>query len=148
MKLRVVKIGRIAYPEIRSLAEVYISRTPPLARPVVVESLEVKDEGALPRTLQLSEHSNMVVCIDEKGQPLTSPEMAARIQTFGADPAIKAVTLLIGGPMGLSRELRGTAKASWSLSRLTFTSDLAWLLVWEQLYRSFNIIKGTSYHHE
>lgn len=145
MRLTVLKIGRISYPEIRALAAMYEERLGPFAK---VDAIEVKDEAAALKLLKrpLAEHP--LIALDERGKVFSSPELAETLRRMTDDPAVKSVTFLIGGPMGLSEGLRRDARITWSLSKATFTSDMAWLLVWEQIYRAYNILKGTGYHHE
>ncbi len=145
MKIQLLKIGRIAYPEIKQLVAMYAERLVPFAR---VDLVEAKDDSAAIKLLRRSTSDHAVINLDERGLRWTSPELAARIQTWTDDPAVKSLTFVIGGPMGLSPELRALATVTWSLSPATLTSDMAWLLVWEQIYRAFNILKGTAYHHD
>ena len=58
----------------------------------------------------------------------------------------RKVVFVIGGPYGLAPEIRVKADLLWSLSRLTFTHELARLLLFEQLFRAVNILHGGSYH--
>jgi len=145
LKIRVIKVGRVAYPELRALAAMYAERLAPYAR---VESLEVKDEAALDRLLGKPSPDHQLIALDERGREWTSRQFASSLQSFTDDPGVKSLTFLIGGPMGLSPSWKTGAHALLSLSKATFTSDIAWLLIWEQLYRAFNILKGTGYHHD
>jgi len=147
LKIRVIKLGRIAYPEIRTLASMYAERLLPLARPMQIEGLELKDDGGLDRLLLKPASDHLLVALDERGQEWTSPQLAGQLQKYCDDPAIKSLTFLIGGPLGLTIAQRQQAQVTWCLSKATLTSDMAWLLLWEQLYRGVNILKGTSYHH-
>lgn len=145
MRLRIVKIGRVAYPELRTLARMYEERLAPFCK---IEGLELKDESGLERLLQKPASEHPLVLLDERGREWRSKELAAELQRRIDDPGIKSLTFVIGGPLGLSAALRREAQVTWSLSKATLTSDMAWLLVWEQVYRGFNILKGTGYHHE
>jgi 23S rRNA (pseudouridine1915-N3)-methyltransferase len=145
VKLRIIKIGRIAYPEIKSLASMYAERLTPFAK---VESHEIKDDLSLTRLLPKSPSEHPIIALDERGQQWTSRELAGRLRNFTDDPAIKSLSFLVGGPMGLSEEVRASARLKLSLSKATLTSDMAWLLLWEQLYRAYNILHGTGYHHD
>lgn len=145
MRLTVLKIGRVSYPEIRTLAAMYEERLGPFVK---VESVEVKDEAAAIKLLKRPASEHPVIALDERGKVFSSPELAENIRRLTDDPGVKSVTFLIGGPMGLSEGLRRDARITWSLSKATFTSDMAWLFVWEQIYRAYNILKGTGYHHE
>ncbi len=147
MRIRVIKLGRIAYPEIRSLASMYTERLLPLARPMHIESHELKDDSGLERLLLRPASDHLLIALDERGQEWTSPQLASQLQKHCDNPAIKSLTFLIGGPLGLSPAHRQHAQLTWCLSKATLTSDMAWLLLWEQLYRAVNILKGTSYHH-
>lgn len=144
MKLQIVKLGRAAYPEIRTLVTMYEERLRTFTR---IDNFELRDPDVKsgPHRSHLPGH--MLVALDEEGQEWTSSETAGRLKAWLDDPAIKGVTFVIGGPMGLDADTRREAKVHWSLSKATLTSDMAWLLCWEQIYRAFNIIKGTPYHH-
>jgi 23S rRNA (pseudouridine1915-N3)-methyltransferase len=145
VKLRLVKIGRVAYPELATLVRMYEERLRPFAK---VECVELKDDEAALRILERKTGGARLVLLDERGREFSSREFAGRLQAYADDPAIKELTLVVGGPLGLPPALREAADFTWSLSRATFTSDMAWLLCWEQVYRAFNILKGTGYHHD
>jgi 23S rRNA (pseudouridine1915-N3)-methyltransferase len=145
VKLAVAKIGRVAYPEITSLAAMYRERTQAFAK---VDALDFKDDEAFLKHLRAQPGGVAVVQLEERGKTWASPELAKRLQRWADDPATKQVLFVVGGPMGLSAELKARADEKWSLSPATFTSDLAWLLCWEQIYRAYNILKGTGYHHD
>jgi len=57
-------------------------------------------------------------------------------------------SFVIGGPDGVSSNVKAGASSCWSLSRLTFPHQLVRLMVLEQLFRAFSIIKGHPYHRE
>jgi 23S rRNA (pseudouridine1915-N3)-methyltransferase len=147
VKIRVLKLGKIAYPEIRELGEMYIKRCAPLARPVQVDNFELKEDASIDGFLEKPAGEHLLIALDEGGKHWTSIEMAGKVQAFIDDPGIKSVSFLIGAPMGLTPGHRQLAKATLSFAKVTMTSDMAWLLLCEQLYRSFNILKGTGYHH-
>jgi 23S rRNA (pseudouridine1915-N3)-methyltransferase len=145
LRLRVIKIGKVAYDEIRSLASMYEERMAPFAR---IESIEIKDEDQLTRLLLAPASDHPLILLDERGKVRTSREFAQSLQKWTDDPQVKTLTFVIGGPMGASPELKARAAQTFSLSPATFTSDLAWLLLWEQIYRGYNILRGTGYHHD
>ena len=147
MKVRVIKLGRIAYPEIRQLGEMFIKRSAPLARPVQIESLELKEDASIEAVLEKPANNHPLIALDEGGREWSSVGLATHLRQMFDDPAIKSITFLVGAPHGLTEDQRLRAKAIWSLSKVTMTSDMAWLLLWEQIYRSLNIQKGTGYHH-
>jgi len=60
--------------------------------------------------------------------------------------AARPLALVIGGSQGLSAEFLGAASAGWSLGPLTLPHELARVVVVEQLYRAFTILRGEPYH--
>jgi 23S rRNA (pseudouridine1915-N3)-methyltransferase len=62
--------------------------------------------------------------------------------------SVKTLVLLIGGPWGVTENVKNAAQKIWSLSKLTFPHQLVRLILAEQLYRSFSILNNSSYHHE
>jgi 23S rRNA (pseudouridine1915-N3)-methyltransferase len=61
---------------------------------------------------------------------------------------IKELVFVIGGPYGFSDEVAEKAASKISLSKMTFSHQLARLLCMEQFYRAFTLLKGESYHHD
>lgn len=145
MKIGILKIGRIAYPEIRTLARIYEERLTAFGK---VQGIDIKDDAAAIKFIKSLPTGHRLLLLDERGPLWTSPQLAQNIQSLTDDPSIKALTFVIAGPMGPAPELRTMFQHTWSLSKATLTSDMAWLLVWEQLYRAFSILKGTGYHHD
>ena len=84
--------------------------------------------------------------LDERGRELTSPELAERVRRVR--DASGTLTLCIGGDEGLSDEVRRGAALVWSLSKLTLPHRLARVVVLEQLYRAFEILRGSPYHRQ
>ena len=84
---------------------------------------------------------------DENGKQMSSIEFAEFIQKKMAS-GLKELVFVVGGPYGFSDEVYQHASASVSLSRMTFSHQLARLLCVEQFYRAFTILKGEPYHHE
>lgn len=145
MKISVLKIGRIAYQEIRNLAEIYRERLAPFIK---VQHLEGKDDASAAKYLKSLSSGHRAILLDERGPLWTSVEFAERIRHLSDDPSVKSLTFVIAGPMGPSGEIRKICLDTWSLSKATLTSDMAWLLVWEQMYRAYSILRGTGYHHD
>lgn len=87
-----------------------------------------------------------IICLDERGQPRSSRDLADRLSAWRQDG--QDVALLIGGPDGLDDDCRQAAAESWSLSSLTLPHGIARLLVVEQLYRAHSIVSGQPYHRD
>ena len=86
-----------------------------------------------------------LVAVDPAGDVCTSDALARRIRKIGIDGTSR-IAFVIGGPSGLSS--RVTRRADWrlSLSSLTFPHEIARLVLLEQIYRAFTIIRGEPYH--
>ena len=89
--------------------------------------------------------SARVVALAPAGRQLSSEELADLLSRW-EDQGVREIAFLIGGPTGLAPELIEKADYVLSLSRMTFTHEMARLLVLEQLYRAFSIKAGTGYH--
>ncbi len=70
-------------------------------------------------------------------------EMLAKWMAMGKD-----IALLIGGPEGLAPECRAAAKQTWGLSKLTFPHPLVRIIVIEQLYRAWSLLRNHPYHRQ
>ena len=86
-----------------------------------------------------------LVALAPTGRQLSSEDLAELLCRW-EDQGVREIDFLIGGPTGLAPELIEKADYVLSLSRMTFTHEMARLLVLEQLYRAFSIKAGTGYH--
>ena len=146
MKLRVVWIGKTKNPQLAKLCTDYISR---IAHFLPLEITEIKEahggiraEGA--KILASLSPSDRVAVLDTRGASWTSDQLANFVQQhMTSDP--RRLSFVIGGPDGLTDEVKRRADVQWSLSRLTFTQELTRVLVLEQLYRALAIIRNLPY---
>lgn len=144
MKLKVAWIGKTKESAIQMLTDEYLKR---ISRYADVEGVSLRDEAAL---LKLTERSgnrpaHKLVLLDARGKQLSSEELARFLQEYqGAN----SQPLLFGvGPAdGFSDRARHAAFLSLSLSKMTLPHELARILLLEQLYRAFTILKGHPYH--
>ncbi len=87
-----------------------------------------------------------LVALDERGEEFTSHEFAAFLNGI-QESGVKEVVFVLGGAMGLDESVVGRANKALALSRWTLTHEMARLVLLEQLYRAFTIIKGKAYHY-
>lgn len=145
MNLQIVRLGKTKYAETDSLVEVYRKRLRKFAR---VELEILKSEQSLLKRLEAKEETGLyLVILDERGKEWSSEQLAQRMQTWKDDRRIKTLVFVVGDAYGISPAVKAKAKESWCLSRATFPGDIAWLVLWEQLYRAFTILEGSGYHH-
>ncbi|MDR1994185.1 23S rRNA (pseudouridine(1915)-N(3))-methyltransferase RlmH [Azonexus sp.] len=87
-----------------------------------------------------------IVVLDEKGDDLTTLQLARRLEAWMRDG--RDVALLIGGADGLDEEFKQQADDRLRLSSLTLPHGMARLLLCEQLYRAVSVLKNHPYHRE
>ena len=147
MRWKVFAIGKPKLPFARVGVEDYLGRLTPRT---VLQVDYLKAGTRESESAQLLERSEglLRVVLDERGEELTSRDLAGRISAWEQQPGVKGVALLIGGADGHTPELRAAADWRWSLSRLTLQHEMALLLVLEQIYRAYSIKAGTPYHRD
>ena len=148
MKFRFVWIGKTKDKNYRALQDEYLQR---LSHFVKCDVIEIRDsaphetkeiEGK--RILEKLNHTSFVCLLDVTGRGLSSPELAKEVEKW-QNTGMKEVTFVIGGADGVSAEVAGRAEIMLSLSFLTFTHEMARVVLLEQLYRAYTIIKGFPY---
>lgn len=148
MKFRFVWVGKTKDNHWLALQIDYLQR---LSHFVKCEIIEVKDgsgaggkeiEGK--RILEIVNQSTFVCVLDVTGRFISSFELAKEIEKW-QNRGLKEVAFVIGGAAGVSPEVVERADFSLSLSPLTFTHEMARVVLLEQLYRSYTIIKGFPY---
>ncbi|MDI1302273.1 MAG: 23S rRNA (pseudouridine(1915)-N(3))-methyltransferase RlmH [bacterium] len=85
-----------------------------------------------------------VIALDVLGRTLSTGDMADTLKNWQVDG--RPAALLVGGPEGLSRAVLERADEKWSLSRLTLPHPLVRIVIAEQVYRAWSLLKGHPYH--
>ena len=85
-----------------------------------------------------------VIALDVKGKPWSTDQLSEQLAGWQMDG--RNLSLLVGGPDGLDRRCLAKADRKWSLSPLTLPHPLVRVLLAEQLYRAWTILKGHPYH--
>ncbi len=106
-------------------------------------TIDIESEGAL--MLAAVPPGAFIVALDSRGKQYSSDEFAKLIADWEMQ-GIKHVCYLIGGPDGHSTKVIRSANLVLSLSQMTFTHDMARMLLVEQLYRAYTINAGEKYH--
>lgn len=107
------------------------------------EARLVREEGGL--LLSRVAADAFLVALDPGGRLVDSPQLAELLARWEEQGRSRLVFVL-GGPLGLAPEVLERADFTLSLSPLTFTHEMARLLLLEQLYRAWTIRQGTGYH--
>ncbi len=153
MRLTFLWPGRTKNPEFRGLQGFYEARIRSLAAVEIIETREargleekqaarIKDVEA--RGLEQHLEGAYVVCCDDHGKEMTSDEFARFLRGRGSDSG-KPVAFVVGGFLGLADRIRERADLTMSLSRMTFSHELARVVLLEQVYRALTIVGGRHY---
>jgi 23S rRNA (pseudouridine1915-N3)-methyltransferase len=143
VKIKVAWVGKTKEAAIESLTDEYLKR---ISRFAEVQGVAVKDEAAM-LALAAGERKNekfKLVLLDMRGKQYSSEELAAMLER----EQVNAVPLLfaIGGSDGFSDEARRKANFVVSLGKMTLPHELARVVLVEQIYRAFTILKNHPYH--
>ena len=87
----------------------------------------------------------LVVVLDERGKQFGSQGLAEKVQQW-QNRSVQHVAFVLGGPLGLSDRVRSEADLVLSLSKLTFVHEMARVVLIEQLYRAWTILRNEKYH--
>lgn len=137
-KIKIISIGKTKEKWLQDAIFEYTKRLSPYLE---IEFIWAKDNEHLIKILSLEKK---IICLDPQGQEMDSETFSSFLHTSLIDGGAR-VTFVIGGAEGLPQILRKSFPLL-SLSRLTFTHQCTRLLLIEQIYRAFEISKGTKYH--
>lgn len=141
--IRVLAVGRMKDKRLAALADEYLKRLRPMAPAEVVELRDADpDREGREMTARLGspDGSQLVVALDERGDDVSSTDLAALLGSRGN------VCFLVGGADGLGETARRRADRTLRLSSLTLTHEMARVLLLEQIYRGLSILRGRPYH--
>ena len=147
MKIKIAWIGKTKESAIASLTEEYLKR---ISRYVQVEGLTLRDEAVL---LELSGRSagtkgaarSTLVLMDSRGKEFSSEQFAKFLGDY-QDRNPLPLIIGVGGANGFSDATRAAAQQTISLGKMTLAHELARVVLLEQVYRAFTILKGHPYH--
>lgn len=142
MKLRIAWIGKTKEPAIQSLTAEYLKR---IARYIPTESHELRNEQALLDLIANERSRPFVVLLDSRGKQVSSEELAGFMRDH-QDRGTQTMLLAVGPADGFGEEARRAASFTLSLGKMTLAHELARVVLLEQVYRAFTIIKGHPYH--
>lgn len=155
MPIQIIAVGKQREYHFK-LAEEYERRLSRYCRLAIHEVQDEKDPGASAalvskaletegrRILGRIKPQDFVVALCIEGPQLSSEELSRHIRAWHNKAA--SVCFVIGGSLGLSREVLHRADMMLSLSRMTFPHQLARVMLLEQIYRSYKILFGERYH--
>ncbi|MGB0372804.1 MAG: 23S rRNA (pseudouridine(1915)-N(3))-methyltransferase RlmH [Opitutales bacterium] len=141
-----IAIGKMKNRSLSALCDDFYKR---LKRQGNFELIELKDgdvasEGQRILDTLVKRQGARVYAMAEEGTVRSSRAFAGQLQALQGQPAV----FIIGGAYGLSPAVKERADELFSLSPMTFTHEIARMLICEQLYRAVSINTGSKYHHD
>lgn len=158
LTINIICTGKIKEKYLQEAVEEYTKR---LSKYCKLNIIELPDEK-LPNNLNITIEENIkqkecknvmahlnkdtyIICLDLKGQELTSEKFSKKIENISLNYN-SSITFIIGGTLGLTKELILKANESICFSKMTFPHQLIRVFLLEQIFRAFKISKGETYH--
>lgn len=155
MKIKIIALGKIKEKFLKEGIEEFSKRLTPYVPLEVIElqPIEIKDENLTSRILdeegdKILAHikpQSYVITMEIKGKQLSSEEFSEKLETLIND-GISEVIFVIGSSCGISPKVSDRANYKMSISKMTFLHQFARLLLIEQIYRAFKIMRNETYH--
>lgn len=156
MKIVFISVGRMKNESLRDAASEYLKR---IRRYAPVEAVEVKDEkapakapredvtrGEAQRIIAKLMPGDYVVSLADTGTGMTSAGLSELLSGIMASGR-KRLVFIVGGAWGLHKDVYDRSQMVLSLSAMTLPHDLARLVLYEQVYRGFTIMRNEPYSH-
>ena len=142
MNIKIVAVGKVKDRLYREKIEEYADRIRHDAR---LEIVEIKDSNREEEGRKILDHlkreQGHVIALDEHGSLVPSVAFAKKISALS-----RKIIFVIGGPDGLAEEVKKFSRELLAVSPMTFTHEMARLVLLEQIYRAISIIKNGKYH--
>ena len=158
MKITVITVGKIKEKYLKDAIDEYCKRlskyckleivevadekTPDNASTVVEDSIRSKEAE---RILKYVKDDAYVITLEINGKQMSSEELADKVEKLGIQ-GVSHIIFIIGGSIGLGREVLEKSDFALSFSKMTFPHQLMRVILLEQVYRSYRIINGEPYH--
>lgn len=155
MKIKIIALGKIKEKFLKAGIDEFLKRLTPYASIDIIEipAIEIKDENLTNKVLEeegqkILSHikpPSYVITMEIKGKMFSSEEFAQKIEELTND-GTSEIVFVIGSSCGISPIVSERANLKMSMSKMTFLHQFARLILIEQIYRAFKIIKGETYH--
>lgn len=155
MKIKIIALGKIKEKFLKDGIEEFVKRLKPYVTFEIVElqAIEIKDENLTSKILEqegikILEHikpDSYVITLEILGKQLSSEDFSQKINEIIISGANELI-FIIGSSCGLSPIVTQRANFKLSLSKMTFLHQFTRLILVEQIYRAFKILKNETYH--
>ena len=155
MKIKIIALGKIKEKFLKDGIEEFLKRLRPYTSVEIVElqPIEIKDENLISKVLDEEaerilaniKQDSYVITLEILGKQLSSEEFASKIEEI-TNSGMAELVFVIGSSCGISSKVSQRANFKLSISKMTFLHQFARLLLVEQIYRAFKILKNETYH--
>ncbi len=155
MKIKIIALGKIKEKFLKDGIDEFLKRLTPYASVDIIElsPIEIRDENLIQKALEQEgerilaniKNDSFVITMEILGKQLSSEDFAQKINEISMS-GISELVFVIGSSCGLSPIVSNRANFKLSFSKMTFLHQFARLLLVEQIYRAFKILKGETYH--
>ena len=155
MKIKIIALGKIKERFLKDGIDEFLKRLIPYTSLEIIElnPIEIKDENLTQKALDeegvnILSHikdDSYVITLEIQGKQLSSEEFASKINEI-TKSGISELVFVIGSSCGISQKVSQRADFKLSMSKMTFLHQFARLILVEQIYRAFKILKGEKYH--
>lgn len=155
MKIKIIALGKIKEKFLKDGLDEFIKRLTPYTAFEIIElaPIEIKDENLTEKILEQEgekilsniKKDSFVITLEIKGKQLSSEEFSKQIEDV-INLGYNELVFVIGSSCGLSKTVSERANFKLSISKMTFLHQFARLILVEQIYRAFKIMKGETYH--
>jgi 23S rRNA (pseudouridine1915-N3)-methyltransferase len=147
VKIKIAWIGKTKEPAIQALTDEYLKR---ISRYTQADGHELRDEAALLQLCGIGKSKSgsarsTLALLDSRGKQFSSEEFAHFVRDY-QDRNPLPLVFAIGAADGFSDTVREAARYTISLGKMTLAHELARVVLLEQVYRAFTILKGHPYH--
>lgn len=155
MRIKIIALGKIKEKFLKDGIDEFLKRLTPYASVEIVElqPVEIRDENLIEKALlqegekilSLIKNDAFVITLEIGGKQLSSEEFAQKINGISTS-GVSELVFVIGSSCGLAATVSERANFKLSMSKMTFLHQFARLLLVEQIYRAFKILKNETYH--
>ena len=155
MKIKIIALGKIKEKFLKDGIDEFLKRLTPYASVDIVElsPVEIKDENLIEKALaqegekilSIIKPDSYVITMEILGKQLSSEDFAQKINEITLS-GVNELVFVIGSSCGISPIVSQRANFKLSISKMTFLHQFARLLLVEQIYRAFKILKNETYH--
>ena len=138
-RIKIIQVGKVKKGPLEELSSEFIKR---LSVYVKIEIIPVKELSLI----NIKKEGAYTIMLSEDGKTMDS-KMFARTLVKWSEQGQRELTFIIAGPFGFDRSLLKNVDVILSLSPMTFTHEMAYILLLEQLYRAGTILNGKTYHY-